>query len=339
MKKFNYVVNYVKANFNWNKIESKYASKSPSDLLKDKFGNSADLNLLAVGLLNAAGIEAYPLILSTRDNGRIKNNYPLMKAFNYVIISANPEGQNILSDATEVFCPNDMIPSRCINEKGLLIKEGPVQWVPLQQSLPSEIEKVISMDSIERQPVAKVSVTASKYDAIRYRNEYGNNKNKIVENEGRNKYKIEKSSVVTVNAFAREVPFKFEYRAGFNAEAIENKIYVSPFLEEVLTDNPLKLNNRTYPIDFAYPVTRTFVSTIAIPQGYKIDFLPKEEKILNEMFELNYKVLKSDKDLQLTFNYTFKKSVYPATEYQNLKYYFNEIIKKGNEKIVFVKAG
>jgi hypothetical protein len=80
--KFDFILNYVKANYNWNKMNGKYASKSTSDLLKDKVGNDADLNLFTIGLLNAAGIEAYPLIISTRENGKVPLEYPYLKFFN-----------------------------------------------------------------------------------------------------------------------------------------------------------------------------------------------------------------------------------------------------------------
>jgi hypothetical protein len=39
----------------------------------------------------------------------------------------------------------------------------------------------------------------------------------------------------------------------------------------------------------------------------------------------------------VSYSYYFKLPVYKAVDYDKIKYYFNEIIKKGNEKISFVK--
>jgi hypothetical protein len=87
-----------------------------------------------------------------------------------------------------------------------------------------------------------------------------------------------------------------------------------------------------------YPVKRSCTSVITIPEGYKVDFIPEDYMILNELFELNYKVNNDGKTISVTFNYYFKKPVYAAADYLKLKFYFEDIIKKGNEKVVLVHA-
>ncbi len=118
---------------------------------------------------------------------------------------------------------------------------------------------------------------------------------------------------------------------------VGNKIYISPFLNEIITDNPLTQKVRTYPIDMIYPEKRVYNSTIIIPGGYKIDFLPQEYKIKNDLFELNYIVISSEKEIKISFNYYFKNSIYSAKDYSKVKFYFMEIVKKGNEKVVLLK--
>lgn len=112
---------------------------------------------------------------------------------------------------------------------------------------------------------------------------------------------------------------------------------VSPFLGEPLTDNPLKQNSRTFPVDMLYPVKRNYNSTVTIPKGYRVDYVPEDYKILNDLFELNYNVKSDDKSIYVSFNYTFRKSVYQAQDYLKLKFYFKDIVKKGNEKLVLIQ--
>jgi transglutaminase-like putative cysteine protease len=336
--KFDYILNYVKANFSWNKSNGKYASKSLNDLIKDKYGNSADLNLLAIGLLNAAGIEAYPLMISTRDNGKIKVDYPYLKFLNYLLISATIDGKNILSDATEVHCPNDIIPSQCLNDKGLLIKDGDVQWISLQRSLPSEVMTTITIDSVGNSSRANSTILASDYEALKYRKNYGDDKKKIASRVGDEMYKIDESSIVINNPAKKEESYNFRFGTTYKTEKINDKIYLAPFLDEPITENPLKQYSRTYPIDMTYPVKRSFNSIITIPEGYKVEFVPENYKILNDLFELNYNVKNDGKTISISFNYTFRKSVYPATDYLKIKFYFKDIITKGNEKVVLVRT-
>lgn len=333
-EKFDFILNYVKANFNWNKNNGKYASKSPNDLMKDKFGNAADLNLLVVGLLNASGVEAYPIFISTRDHGKIRADYPYLQPFNYVIIYALVDCKSILSDATEILCRNDRIPSRCLNDKGLLIKEGAVEWVNLQSTVPSETMTEFFIDSIGAKTHTNTVIAASEYDALRYRNNYGEDKKKISARSEDARYFVDEPTVTVYNQYKKDQLYILKFNTSYEAERINNKIYLSPFLDEPITENPLKQNSRSYPIDIVYPVKRSYSSVIAIPQGYKVDFVPEEAKILNDLFELNYSVKRDEKNLNISFNYTFKKPVYQTKDYANLKYYFKEIIEKGNDKVV-----
>ena len=292
--------------------------------------------MLAIGLLNAAGIEAYPLIISTRENGKIKIDYPYLKFFNYLLISATIEGKNVLLDATDILCPNDRLPTRCLNDRGLLIKPGDVQWISLKTSVPSEIQTTISIDSIGSVSHSSSFISASEYDALRYRNLYGEDKKKIAGRVDENVYTVDESSITVKNLKQYAEPYSMKFNTVFKTEKINEKIYLSPFLDEPISENPLKQNSRTYPIDIVYPVKRSFNSVIAIPEGYKVEYVPEDDKIKNDLFELNYNVKNDGKNINIAFNYIFKKSVYAAADYLNLKYYYKDIIKKGYEKVVLV---
>jgi len=337
-EKFDFIISYVKNNYNWNKYNGKFASKSPSNLINDKVGNCADLNLFTVGLLNAFGIEAYPVIVSTRENGKIKYDYPYNHFFNYVLISANIDGAWILSDATEILNSNDRIPPRCINDKGLIIKEDKVEWVGLQCTAPSVSQTDLLIDFAGLDLNARAVISATEYDALYFRNNYGEDKTKIKEMLSEKDYEPGDSSIIIENHLKVKDPYILKFETSFKTEKINDKIYFSPFLKEPIANNPLKQNTRSYSIDMTYPVKRVFNSTINIPEGYKVDFVPEDFKVINNLFELVYSVKIEENKIVISFYYFFKNSVYSATDYSKIKYYFNEIVKKGNEKVVLTKV-
>jgi len=86
-----------------------------------------------------------------------------------------------------------------------------------------------------------------------------------------------------------------------------------------------------------YPKKRIYNSTINIPEGYKVDFISDDYKFNNDLIEFNYTTTIEDKKINIKFNYLFKKSIYSAKDYSKIKFYFKEIVKKGNEKIVLIK--
>ncbi|MBU8891516.1 MAG: DUF3857 domain-containing protein [Bacteroidales bacterium] len=336
-EKFEFILNYVKANYNWDQKNARYTNKSVGDFIKDKHGNSAEINLFTVGLLNAGGVKAFPIWSSTRSHGKIRYNYPYRHFFNYVLIGAQINGEIILSDATEVLCLNNRIPTRCINDRGLPVTTEIEGWTGLQCDFTSEIETNLFINLIDSDIHVKVEKSATEYSAYSFRKSYGDDKEGILESLGEKGYSVSDSSLIVENQYDVKKPYVLKYHVNNIAENINNKVYISPFLNEPFSDNPLKQKTRTYPIDMTYPKKRVYNSNIKIPNGYQVDYLPEDYIIKNDLFELTYKVNKSDIDVNISFVYNFKKSVYSSRDYSKIKFYFNEIVKKGNEKIVLLK--
>lgn len=337
-EKFDIIIEYVKNNFNWNKIYSKYASKTPDKFVEDKFGNCADINLFTIGLLNASGIDSKPILISTRNNGKIKSNYPYMHSFNYVIIMANVDGNNILTDATEVLGLNDRIPLRCINDKGLIIQKDKVDWIDLECLFPSQLTTDIEIEISDNSAInASITKHATEYDALYFRTNYTDDLKKVKNNLDATGFLIVDTTIVVQNQMNKELPYILSYNHISKPEFVNDKIYLSPFLNETISDNPLKQKDRTYPIDMIYPKQRIFNSKILIPEGYTVEYLPSDKNMDNNLFELLYSARSEDNQILISLNYFFKQSVYSATDYSLIKYYFNEIVKKGNDKIVLTR--
>jgi hypothetical protein len=334
---FNYIVNYVKNNFKWNQENSQFAYKSPSDLLKDKTGSSAAINLWVIGALQQAGIESYPVAISTRKHGKIHSEYPFSNAFNSVIGYAVVDGKPMLVDATDPYCPNTRISIRCMNDKGLLIDKDNMKWINLQSPSVSSLFTYLKIDSIGKEQQAAVSVRASDYEAISYKNAYGNNKEALTWDLDKKMYQVIDSSLNFKYSLDRILPYAFSYRLSKKSEIINSKIYVEPFLSEVFPKNPLTQKSRTYPVDMTYPVNRIYQSEIVIPEGYKVEFLPGNSSQSDGLFDLDYTATQKDDKIIISLKYTFKNSVYAPEDYSKVKTQFDRIVKKGSEKVVLVK--
>ncbi|MDD4969267.1 MAG: DUF3857 domain-containing protein [Paludibacter sp.] len=336
-QKFDSILNYVKANYKWNEMNGKMASKSVKTFLKDKLGNDADINLFTIGLLNAAGIKAFPVIISTRKNGKIKYDYPFSHFFNYVVLLAEVDGKKILTDATISLAANNRIPEKCINDKGLVIQKDKVEWVGLQSLVPSGIKKTFSIALTDSTQNTSIQSYSTEYIALDYRNDFGENTHTIKKHILDKGYALVDSSIVVKNQTNIKEPYILKYSITDRPEKVNDKIYVSPFLREAITENPLKQPTRNYPVDMIYPKKTTYFAEVNIPEGFRVEFLPANDKIRNDQFELEYSASVNDTKVNVSMIYYFKLPEYEIAEYTKLKYYFNEIINKGNEKIVFVR--
>ena len=129
------ILKYVKDNFTWNGYNSKYSSKTAKEFFKTKIGNSADINLFLIAMLNRAEINAKPVILSTRNHGKIKSSYPFDHFTNYVVAKIYIESP-FMADATSSVLAYNRLPIRCINGIGLVVDEiDNTKWINLKREI------------------------------------------------------------------------------------------------------------------------------------------------------------------------------------------------------------
>lgn len=337
-EKFNEIIQFVKSNFNWNEYRGYFASKSPGKFVSEKTGSAADINLFLCGMLLEAGLDARPVLISTRDHGKIRYDYPFAHFFNYVLVLVDLNGKNRLADATDSFCPDYLIPVNCINDRGLIIEKGSESWTTLTSDISSirkysfDIKLSPDIDSV----LCNMKINSTNYEAMQLRKVY-ENKQQEFENylRERNLYPI--GTINVRNYKDVNQPFDLKVKIEAPLERIGNKIYIAPFFEEPVSENPLKQKTRSYPIDMTYAKTKFFTSQIQIPEGYEVEYIPKDLILEGTLVKIEYRVTSiDDENLMVAGYYKFNKAIYDAEDYLNLKYYFGQIVKKFNERIVLV---
>jgi len=337
--KINLITGLVKSQVDWDGMYSRAADCTPAQLLNRRSGNVVEINLFLTGLLKAAGLEAYPVMISTRDHGKIRLNYPFSHFFNYVIAAVKTgDGSYILADATSPRCANNRIPTRCINDKGLIFRKDDPGWVSLAFSLISEVNYNFGVSLTPSELQASVGVKATEYEAYQLRNSYGDDTDEITEELVESYENAEVEGVEITNAWDTDEPYTYSYNLRGTPEQLNNKLYIDPFPGHTVTENPFKQQKRTMPIDLVYPRKKSYHSEITIPEGYAVEYKPDPIKILNKDFSMEYEIHEEGNKIEVDFFYVFHNSVYPANDYFTLKFYYNELIKKANDKIVLLEA-
>ncbi|GAT62578.1 DUF3857 domain-containing protein [Paludibacter jiangxiensis] len=333
------IFEYVISNYSWNKEVSKFVDKSVKDFSLSKTGNSASINLFMLAMLNEAGIEADPVVLSTRNHGKIKMDYPFEYFFNDVVAYAKLDSGTVVMDATEPLCTFNQIPTRCLNDRGLVVQKNKVEWIPLKGTTPSkeeyqlEIKLNSSLDSVRQ----SCKLISTGYDAVYYRDTYQSEKDKLKKKLlGSNALETEK--LEADNLTQPEKPFLLRYEKNNAIDVVDGKLIIEPFGNTVMSENPLKQQLRSYPVDMTYQKTNKFYARIMVPAGYKLLSKPEDMSINNGLVRVIYTAsAMDDQTVQIVASYEFKKDVYPSEDYSNLKAYINMIVSKFNDKIVLSK--
>lgn len=131
----------------------------------------------------------------------------------------------------------------------------------------------------------------------------------------------------------------YNYTDKGSSEIISNKIYLRPFLNFGFKENPFKLENRDYPVDFVSPFLENYTINYEIPEGYEVESLPKQlnMKMPENLGSFSYLIGQNGNGLQIVCNFSMNSSFISAEMYPELKEFFNQAILKMNEKIVLKK--
>ncbi|MDI9312109.1 MAG: hypothetical protein QM535_17980, partial [Limnohabitans sp.] len=132
----------------------------------------------------------------------------------------------------------------------------------------------------------------------------------------------------------------FSFLSNKHCERIGDKLYLNPLMFYALTTNPFNQEKRDYPVDFVYPNQEKYNVFINLPEGYVVETLPAPINLAfsgNEMF-FKYSIINSDNKLQLVVSFDTNQAILAPDSYEELKAFYNEMIKKQTEKIVLKKA-
>ncbi|MBL3658436.1 DUF3857 domain-containing protein [Fulvivirga sediminis] len=331
------LIEFVRNQFTFNKIFTKYAHQSAKDLVDKRLGSSGEINLFLLSLLEEAGLEAYPVILSTRSHGKISADYPFDHFFNYVVVMVYADGKSFLADAVQNFVPFHRLPIWCINGRGLVLKEMPA-WVNLENDMPSYLTVRLNTDLNLNELEANyfVTVQTTDYEAFEYKYNYEDNEEKLTNAFLKDGFKSVKS-MASFNYGKNDKPYGISFNATSELGAINAKIILSPFLKFPIQENQLHQKNRTYPIDMVYASLRKYEALIGVPEGYAVMALPENYKLNNELVYIDVNYVNEGEVVKVNASYMFKKSIYQPEEYPKVKEYYDEIVKRFNQQIAFEK--
>lgn len=346
VEKIRKIHEFVKDHMKWNDKNSCYTTLTLRSAFNEKSGNAADINLLLTQMLKKAGLDANPVILSTRSNGLINAQFPILSQFNYIIASVNNSGRLYLLDATDPNCTPDLLPQRCLNGNGLLIDEKGPRWIMLN---PEKKYEYTSKADLVLDETGKIegSITnlRNDYGAYMLRQSMDEQKSEddFIEELEKDNPGLEFTEYNFLHRKEIYEPMTEEYKVNINgyADLAGDYIYCNPLLTERIKSNPFRLEVRKYPIDFGYPIAQIYNLNLKVPEGYEVQEIPEPLQLSlpgnSASFLYKIEVLENG-NLNLINELKINKSVFLYDEYPLIKEFYSKIVQKHAESIVFKRT-
>jgi len=336
----------IKKKIKWNEIESLFP-KGGSDIkfvLKNGMGNAGEVNLSLLLLLKRLDIEVYPVALSTRENGLLSYINPSLDKLNYLIVLAKIEGQDFLLDATEEYLPLGYLPIRCINNFGILVNKDNSISINLKPGGINKIDQLLNLTiNPEGSITGDIQLKHSKYAAYLFRKNYNSltNKDEYFEEQERTNpgLNIKEYTIEEIDSINKPVLIKETIEYTSNINVIDSLISFTPIISDRLLSNPFYQDKRNTPIDFIVPIEHKYYYNYNIPIGYKTESMPKSinMKLLDGKANFIFQVDTSNSSIQILVKYSISNVIFTQNEYEEVKHFFTEIIKKESESIILKK--
>ncbi len=310
--------------------------------MKAKKGSVSEINLLLTAMLRYAGLQSYPVILSTTDHGFAWEYYPLITAFNYVVSQCITDGKAVYLDASYPRLGFAKMLPECYNGHARVINEDadPVYFMPDSLNERKVTALFINNDT-KGKWIGAMNQRLGYFESYTTREKIKEKGEEEFFKEIQKVYgedvKVKSPHVDSLTNYDLPLDLKYEVELSSPKEDI---VYINPMFGEAWKKNPFKSAERFYPVEMPYTMDETYLLTMEVPVGYVVDELPKQMVVKLDEKEsafFEYRISLSGSTISLRSRLKVNRTMFANEEYENLREFFNMIVNKQNEQIVFKK--
>ncbi len=342
------IFNYVKTHYTSNKFTPKQRRDllEPDRGIKSTFnqghGTATQVNALLAAMLNNAGLNAYILVTGTTNNIPASALYPIYGRLDYFACAVAINGTNILLDANDVNNAFNMLPFECYNGYSRIIsEEGAALDLNPNNLIDKNIHSVkISMINDSTQKVEytrKIGLVSSVDLRKRFAKSEKSPDNWVEEQimaidemATIKEQKIENLHEADTNLIIRVV---YVTRMPHNG----NSVLYNPMLLKTIPKNPFTAPQRNYAIEFPCRINDAYHINFELPDGYKIDSVPKSVTIALDDNTIEYRKYVGyypvTNTLSVNTTYEVNEAIHAKTEYKPISKLYEDIINEEKKVI------
>ncbi|MFZ2285444.1 MAG: DUF3857 and transglutaminase domain-containing protein [Bacteroidales bacterium] len=338
------IYSFVSEHMMWNGYSDFTASAAMSKIYEDARGNAADINLMLLSMLRTAGLQADPVILSTREHGLVNPLFAIIRKFNHVVVAATADGKRYVIDATDPVRPFNMLPEECLNGQGWLVNRVGGSWVDLSNGEHYSETVTLEMDLDESGGLTGEATSVyESYDAWQVRKfcslqgtevykDFVQSRNPGWKISGLQLENLEDPEAPVIEKITLSVPFASDKNKGI--------LYLNPILGGRIESNEFYAEERISVIDLACPSVKKYSCIITIPEGWTVAELPQSVNLRLDGDGANFRCnfTADDRTIRVDSEINVSTITYLPERYGSIRKFYSDIIRKQSEVIILKKA-
>jgi hypothetical protein len=274
-----------------------FVPREANDVFNKKYGDCKDNSSILYEMLKIAGLQGNLTWIGTRTIPYSYNEVPTPIVDNHMILSIDIDDKTYFLDATGRYLPLEM-PSSFIQGKEALISKGEADFeikkVPVMAPEANYYKEYTALSIDDNELLGKSKTELTGYykrdffvqledeDTDLKLKEYYNRKLR----KGNNKFLID--SISETNKFEYDKSFIIDYTFKINdyIKNLGDEIYVNLNLNQDLTYYKSE-DDRENDTEITYKCFYDYQTSLLIPEGYTIDYLPENFSLHNDYFDFD----------------------------------------------------
>jgi len=301
----------VRAIYYWTQENIKYIDfeyalggfipRDANDVFDKKYGDCKDNSSIMKEMLAIIGLKGSLSWIGTRDIPYDYNTVSTPSVDNHMILSYENNGKRYFLDATGRYQPLEL-PTSFIQGKQILIENGKDEFildeVPVIEASVNYRKDTIELNIKDDLLVGSATTVYDGYEKLdMYRTLERVNKDlkkDFFEEElrlGSNKFLIDKWTENNLFEYNDIYSINYQFQINSYIQSLDDEVFVNLNLNKNAESMRMD-ENRKLPIEFDNKNSYSMLTSLEIPDGYEIDYLPENFEIKSDLMEssINYKI-------------------------------------------------
>ena len=335
-----YLFNAVKKRFPENTGQTA-APDEIDNIWKSRTGTSAQINLLLLNFLQRAYIKCHPILVSTRENGKINMDFPNFGQFNGIDVLALDKDYYYVLDASSKFQSYDFPPVNILNRNAFLLDPDNIRWIKITDDKPLIKQSVSVFGMINNSGILEGSAAVKYYDFAKSLILDSAVKGATEKEEKIFDPKIQGLKVLAdkqenINS---DDPLLQTVEFDFSIPESGDFYFINPLFFSSKKINPFTSEIRKTEIDFWCNQEFSTDLQLEIPGSYAIESLPKNIVVRSPDSSFIYTRIVSTSSSTISFSQELKinKAVFDKSEYPDLYDFYRGLGAIIAEEIILKK--
>ncbi|MDZ4723931.1 MAG: DUF3857 and transglutaminase domain-containing protein [candidate division Zixibacteria bacterium] len=306
--------------------------------LKAGYGSAEEKNILLAELLKKSGIQAWPVLISTRGNRKFNPQSYHLSQFNHILTFAQLDSSVIFLDASSRHCPLGMLPPSCLVDGGFLVDGKESQLVNVLRVEPRNYRLDVTNLLVDSSQIAHCSTRctflgyfAPEYGDLSEKSDLKEFISGQILDEIGSPYSYDTGSISTDSSglYALETQFTMnDY-----VQTLDNNVVLKP-ISYYMRENPFKNTKRFFPVDFNFPFTYHSMMSIRADRTVSSVELPKNLTL--EIAGVKYirQASFADGVILIDSRLIVSQTIFVPSEYDELRKLFESIAQAQEDDIV-----